>query len=74
MGIFAKKVTDNFCSKKRSEAIRCSFRVDGDECNNPRVFAQIRLLISKIDRYLPVFSYPGIDWASADCKTQSSHL
>jgi hypothetical protein len=29
-------------------------------CNDPPVFAQVRLLISMIDRSVPVFSCPGL--------------
>ena len=43
------------------------------ECNDPSVFAQVRLLISMIDRFVPVFSCPGLDEAGVGCKTQSSH-
>lgn len=42
-------------------------------CNDPSVFAQIRLLFSMIDRFVPVFSCPGLDEAGVGCKTQSSH-
>jgi hypothetical protein len=42
-------------------------------CNDPPVFAQVRLLISMIDRFVPVFSCPGPDAAGVGCKTQSSH-
>ena len=42
-------------------------------CNDPPVFAQIRLLFSMIDRFVPVFSCPGLDEAGVGCKTQSSH-
>lgn len=42
-------------------------------CNDPPVFAQVRLLISMIDRFVPVFSCLGLDEAGVGCKTQSSH-
>jgi MoaA/NifB/PqqE/SkfB family radical SAM enzyme len=42
-------------------------------CNDPAVFAQVRLLISMIDRFVPVFSCPRLDEAGVGCKTQSSH-
>ena len=42
-------------------------------CNDAADFAQVRLLISMIDRFVPVFSFPELDEAGVDCKTQSSH-
>jgi hypothetical protein len=42
-------------------------------CNDPADFAQVRLLISMIDRFVPVFSCPGLDEAGVGCKTQSIH-
>ena len=42
-------------------------------CSDPPVFAQVRLLISMIDRFVPVFSCPGLDEAGVGYKTQSSH-
>ena len=42
-------------------------------CNDPPVFAQIMLLSSMIDRFVPVFSCQGLDEAGVGCKTQSSH-
>ena len=47
--------------------------LDIPKCNDPPVFAQVRLLFSMIDRSVPVFSCPGLDEAGAGCKTQSSH-
>ena len=42
-------------------------------CNDQPVFAQVRLLISMIDRFVPAFSCPRLDEAGFDYKTQSSH-
>jgi len=44
-----------------------------DNCNDPPVFAQVRLLFSMIDRFVPVFSCPRLDEAGVGYKTQSSH-
>jgi len=44
-----------------------------NSCNDPPVFAQVRLLISMIDRFVPVFSCPRLDEAGVGYKTQSSH-
>ena len=48
-------------------------RCISDLVNDPPFFAQVRLLVSKIDRYLPVVSYRGIDDAGAGCRAQSRH-
>ena len=42
-------------------------------CNDPPVFAQVRLLFSMIGRFVPVFSCPRLDEAGVGYKTQSSH-
>jgi len=41
--------------------------------NDPPVFVQVRLLISMIDRFVPVFSCLRLDEAGFGYKTQSSH-
>ena len=61
----------NFDLMKTTTA--CAAYLKSQGCNDPSVFAQIRLLFSMIDRFVPVFSCPGLDEAGVGCKTQSSH-